>query len=67
LKKLNSVGYGDHYVHVKVQIPKKLTEKQKALIMAYAETENDTPGSIHGMSYKKDGKLVGEGIMALKW
>lgn len=32
LKRVNSVGNGDHYVHLKISIPKKLTDKQKALI-----------------------------------
>lgn len=32
MKRVNSVGTGDHYVHIKIVIPKKLTEKQKALI-----------------------------------
>ena len=30
--KLNSLGTGDHYVHVKVSIPKNLTRKQKKLV-----------------------------------
>lgn len=32
MKRVNSVGTGDHYVHIKIAIPKKLTDKQKALI-----------------------------------
>ena len=32
LKRVNSIGNGDHYVHLKISIPKKLTDKQKALI-----------------------------------
>lgn len=32
LKRVNSAGNGDHYIHIKIIIPKKLTEKQKALI-----------------------------------
>jgi DnaJ homolog subfamily A member 3 len=32
LKRVNSVGSGDHYIHLKISIPKKLTDKQKALI-----------------------------------
>lgn len=32
LKRVNSYGTGDHYVHLKIQIPPKLNNKQKALI-----------------------------------
>ncbi|XP_055387487.1 protein tumorous imaginal discs, mitochondrial-like isoform X2 [Condylostylus longicornis] len=55
LKRVNSYGTGDHYVDLKIEIPKKLTEKQKALIQAYAELETDTPGQIFGVTFKTDG------------
>ncbi|XP_011707769.1 PREDICTED: protein tumorous imaginal discs, mitochondrial-like isoform X2 [Wasmannia auropunctata] len=55
LKKVDGLGYGDHYVNVKITVPKKLTEKQRALFQAYAELETNTPGSIHGVTYKTDG------------
>ncbi|PSN31618.1 Tumorous imaginal discs protein, partial [Blattella germanica] len=55
MKKINSFGYGDHYVNFKISIPKSLNEKQRALIQAYAELEDDTPGIIRGITYKKDG------------
>tara|TARA_Y100000310_G_scaffold321950_1_gene380316 strand:- start:10184 stop:11227 length:1044 start_codon:yes stop_codon:yes gene_type:complete len=32
IPKLNSLGSGDHYVHLKVSIPKNLTGKQKKLV-----------------------------------
>lgn len=77
MKRVNSMGNGDHYVHLKIVIPKKLSDKQRALIQvrtenfissvicmistsnplqAYAELEKDTPGQIHGITYKSDGK-----------
>ncbi|KXJ68621.1 hypothetical protein RP20_CCG002446 [Aedes albopictus] len=56
LKRVNSYGTGDHYVHLKIQIPAKLNNKQKALIQAYAELEEDTPGQIMGVTFKTDGK-----------
>lgn len=57
LKKVNTTSsYGDHYVHIKVKIPKNLSEKQQALMLAYAELEQDTPGIIRGIALKKDGK-----------
>uniref|UniRef100_A0A182MX04 DnaJ homolog l(2)tid, mitochondrial n=1 Tax=Anopheles culicifacies TaxID=139723 RepID=A0A182MX04_9DIPT len=56
LKRVNSYGSGNHYVHLKIKIPTKLTPKQKALIQAYAELEDDTPGQIMGVTFKTDGK-----------
>lgn len=56
LKRVNSYGNGHHYVNVKILIPTKLSADQKALIQAYAELEEDTPGQILGVTFKKDGK-----------
>uniref|UniRef100_A0A8W7P597 DnaJ homolog l(2)tid, mitochondrial n=1 Tax=Anopheles coluzzii TaxID=1518534 RepID=A0A8W7P597_ANOCL len=61
LKRVNSYGSGNHYVHLKIQIPTKLTPKQKALIQAYAELEDDTPGQIMGVTFKTDGKSSSSG------
>ncbi|XP_030763599.1 protein tumorous imaginal discs, mitochondrial-like isoform X2 [Sitophilus oryzae] len=55
MKKVNGYGHGDHYVTLKIKAPTRLNEKQKALMQAYAELEDDTPGQILGVSYKKDG------------
>lgn len=57
LKKVNGFGHGDHYVHFKVIVPKRLKDKQKVLVQAYAELEEDTPGQILGVTFKKDGTL----------
>lgn len=56
MKKVNLFGYGDHYVHIKIAIPTKLNQKQRALIQAYAELEEDTPGIVMGVTRKKDGE-----------
>lgn len=32
MKRVNSYGYGDHYVHIKIVVPKNLTNQQKALL-----------------------------------
>lgn len=56
LKKVDGIGYGDHYVNIKIMVPKELTNNQRALLQAYAELETDTPGSIYGITYKTDGK-----------
>lgn len=58
IKRINTYGYGDHYVHVKIRIPTKLSAEQEALLTALAELETDTPGTINGITYTKDGKLV---------
>ncbi|BES98890.1 tumorous imaginal discs [Nesidiocoris tenuis] len=49
IKRPASHGSGDHYVHVKIAVPKRLSAKQKEAIMAFAELEEDTPGTIHGV------------------
>lgn len=53
---MNSNQYGDHYVNIKIDTPKVLSSKQEALIKAYAELEENTPGTIKDITYKKDGK-----------
>ncbi|VDO73282.1 unnamed protein product [Onchocerca flexuosa] len=57
IKKLNYAGHGDQYINIKVKVPKLLTEKQKALIQAWAELETDTPGTIQGISSTVEGRL----------
>ncbi|CAG4961020.1 unnamed protein product [Colias eurytheme] len=54
MKRVSQHGYGDHYVHIKIQVPKTLSDKQKALMYAFAELEEDTPGQIHGVSFDRD-------------
>lgn len=51
-------GVGDHYIHVKVEVPKALNEKQRALVQAFAELESSTPGTVQGFTYDKTGKKV---------
>ncbi|KAI8441003.1 hypothetical protein MSG28_009280 [Choristoneura fumiferana] len=58
MKLVSKHGYGDHYVHIKIQVPKTLTDKQKALVYAYAELEEDTPGQILGVSFDRDGRKI---------
>ncbi|XP_037945265.1 protein tumorous imaginal discs, mitochondrial isoform X2 [Teleopsis dalmanni] len=55
LKRVNTSGYGNHYVNIKIDVPKKLTQEQKKLILAYAELEKDTPGQINGVTLQTDG------------
>lgn len=55
MKRVNALGHGNHYIHIKIRAPTKLNEKQKALLQAYAELESDTPGHIMGLTFKNDG------------
>lgn len=52
----HSYGHGDHYVHVKVNVPGHLSSQQKALLLAYAETESNVDGTVNGITQTKDGK-----------
>ncbi|CAG7729059.1 unnamed protein product [Allacma fusca] len=54
IRKVNGFGYGDHYIHVKVKIPTRLTKEQEDLIRAYAEIEDNTPGTIAGVQTNKE-------------
>ncbi|XP_054165473.1 protein tumorous imaginal discs, mitochondrial-like [Oppia nitens] len=45
-------GYGDHYIHIKIEIPKKLSPKQRQLMVSYAELEDHTRGTITGVVKK---------------
>ena len=58
IKKVSGYGTGDHYIDIKVKAPKKLSDKQLALLQAYAEIESDTPGTIRGLTYALGGKKV---------
>lgn len=50
LKRVNTYGNGDHYVVIKIGVPKKLSKKQKDLLESYAQIEENTPGQIFGVS-----------------
>lgn len=50
MKRVNSAGYGDHYVHVKIRTPTRMTPEQVALISTFAETEDGVEGSVNGLT-----------------
>ncbi|XP_071361042.1 dnaJ homolog subfamily A member 3, mitochondrial-like isoform X2 [Trachinotus anak] len=50
IRRMNSYSYGDHYVHIKIRVPKKLTRKQRSLLLSYAEEETDVQGTVNGVS-----------------
>uniref|UniRef100_A0A8C2HVP1 DnaJ homolog subfamily A member 3, mitochondrial n=1 Tax=Cyprinus carpio TaxID=7962 RepID=A0A8C2HVP1_CYPCA len=50
IPRVSGYGYGDHYVHVKIKIPKMLTDRQQALMKSYAEDETDVEGTVNGVT-----------------
>lgn len=56
IARVSGYGYGDHYVHVKIKIPKTLTDRQKALLMSFAEDETDVEGTVNGVTATTTGK-----------
>ncbi|CAL8333889.1 unnamed protein product [Lota lota] len=55
IRKMNSYTYGDHYVHIKIRVPKKLSRKQQSLMLSYAEEETDVPGTVNGVTVTTGG------------
>ncbi|XP_068606575.1 dnaJ heat shock protein family (Hsp40) member A3a [Brachionichthys hirsutus] len=56
IARVGGYGYGDHYVHVKIKIPKTLTDRQRSLLMGYAEDEMDVEGTVNGITVTATGK-----------
>ncbi|XP_030018853.1 dnaJ homolog subfamily A member 3, mitochondrial-like isoform X2 [Sphaeramia orbicularis] len=50
IRRMNSYSYGDHYIHIKIRVPKKLTRRQRSLLISYAEEETDVPGTVNGVT-----------------
>uniref|UniRef100_A0A8C6ZIW5 DnaJ heat shock protein family (Hsp40) member A3 n=1 Tax=Nothoprocta perdicaria TaxID=30464 RepID=A0A8C6ZIW5_NOTPE len=55
IPKVNSYGYGDHYIHIKIKVPQRLTDRQRALMMSYAEDEADVEGTVNGVTNTSSG------------
>jgi len=56
ISRQHSYGYGDHYVHIKIDVPKRLSNEQKALLLSYAETERGVEGTVNGITQTSTGK-----------
>ncbi|KAK2833451.1 hypothetical protein Q5P01_017340 [Channa striata] len=56
IARVSGYGFGDHYVHVKIKVPKSLTDRQRALLMTYAEDETDVEGTVNGVTATTTGK-----------
>ncbi|XP_016890510.1 dnaJ homolog subfamily A member 3, mitochondrial-like isoform X2 [Cynoglossus semilaevis] len=50
IKQFNRSSYGDHYVHIKIKVPTKLTRRQRSLMQSYAEDETGVVGTINGVN-----------------
>ncbi|CAL8090870.1 unnamed protein product [Calicophoron daubneyi] len=55
ISRVNGYGYGDHYVHIRIKPQKRLTDLQRALLLAYAETERDVSGTVEGVTSTESG------------
>ncbi|CAJ1075053.1 dnaJ heat shock protein family (Hsp40) member A3a isoform X2 [Xyrichtys novacula] len=56
IARVSGYGFGDHYVHVKIKIPKSLSDRQRSLLMSYAEEETDVEGTVNGVTATTTGK-----------
>ncbi|XP_062874470.1 dnaJ heat shock protein family (Hsp40) member A3a [Trichomycterus rosablanca] len=56
ISRVSGYGYGDHYIHVKIKVPRMLTDRQRALIMSFAEDETDVEGTVNGVTTTATGK-----------
>ncbi|VDL61501.1 unnamed protein product [Hymenolepis diminuta] len=51
ISRVSGCGYGDHYVHLHIGTPKRLSELQRALLLAFAETETNVKGTTEGVAH----------------
>ncbi|KPP58949.1 dnaJsubfamily A member 3, mitochondrial-like [Scleropages formosus] len=75
IPRVHSHGRGDHYIHIKIRVPKlaapplvkrlpfpffhpsrKLTARQRDLLLSYAEDETDVEGTVNGIAATTTGK-----------
>uniref|UniRef100_A0A1A7XZ31 DnaJ homolog subfamily A member 3, mitochondrial n=2 Tax=Iconisemion striatum TaxID=60296 RepID=A0A1A7XZ31_9TELE len=56
IARVSGYGFGDHYIHVKVKIPKSLTDRQRSVLMSYAEDETEVEGTVNGVTNTSTGK-----------
>lgn len=53
IPRLNGYGKGDHYMHIKIHLPKFLTEEQKKYMVSFAESDDSVRGSITGVDKER--------------
>ncbi|XP_029944988.1 dnaJ heat shock protein family (Hsp40) member A3a isoform X2 [Salarias fasciatus] len=56
IARVSGYGFGDHYIHIKMKIPKTLTDRQRSLIMSFAEDETEVEGTVNGVTSTATGK-----------
>lgn len=56
IARVSGYGFGDHYIHIRMKIPKTLTDRQRALIMSFAEDETEVEGTVNGVTATATGK-----------
>uniref|UniRef100_A0A914DXJ7 Uncharacterized protein n=1 Tax=Acrobeloides nanus TaxID=290746 RepID=A0A914DXJ7_9BILA len=56
IKRLNTSGRGDQFINIKIRVPKRLTDNQKALMQAWAELEQDISGTVNKSPENTDTK-----------
>ncbi|XP_077474157.1 dnaJ heat shock protein family (Hsp40) member A3a [Stigmatopora argus] len=56
IARVSGYGFGDHYVHIKIKVPRTLTDRQRALVTSYAEDEADVEGTVNGVTTTAAGK-----------
>ncbi|XP_071371690.1 dnaJ heat shock protein family (Hsp40) member A3a isoform X1 [Centroberyx affinis] len=55
IARVSGYGFGDHYVHVRIKVPKTLTDRQRSLLMSYAEDETEVEGTVNGVTVTTTG------------
>lgn len=50
ITRLNGHGKGDHFVNIKIQLPKYLTNRQKEILVEFAELDRSIKGTVHGVT-----------------
>jgi len=53
IARLNGYGKGDHYIQIKIHLPKYLTGKQRELIEEFAATDESIRGTVQGLNKEK--------------
>ncbi|CAI4230595.1 unnamed protein product [Auanema sp. JU1783] len=48
VKRLKREGHGDQYIHIKLTVPKKITEAQRKLIFEWTDTDKPKSGTVQG-------------------
>lgn len=55
IRRLNGSGRGDHYVNIKVHLPKFVTNEQRKLIEDFAKLDTSISGTVNGLGKDNDG------------